>query len=152
MKKALILTTGVLLALAARPALAEDRLIEGFEAAAACAGDIMKICAGALPGEGRIKDCVLEKKAALSANCSAALGKALTVALPDDAVNLEMKHYTHMRAVQYTEFFLIGGNPITGDLRANVYNTIGLKYLPTPLPRSAISESMCSWNGLICSA
>jgi hypothetical protein len=57
-----------------------------------------------------------------------------------------------MRAVQYTEFFLIGGNPITGDLRANVYNTIGLKYLPTPLPRSAISESMCSWNGLICSA
>jgi hypothetical protein len=25
-------------------------------------------------------------------------------------------------------------------------------YLPTPLPRSAISESMCSWNGLICSA
>jgi hypothetical protein len=131
MKKALILTTGVLLALAARPVLAEDRLIEGFEAAGACAGDILKICAGVLPGEGRIKDCVLEKKADLSANCAAALGKALTVALPDDAVNLEMKHYTHMRAVQYTEFFLIGGNPITGDLRANVYNTIGLNgYTP----------------------
>ena len=25
-------------------------------------------------------------------------------------------------------------------------------YLPTPLPRSAISESMCAWIGLICSA
>ena len=25
-------------------------------------------------------------------------------------------------------------------------------YFPTPLPRSAISESMCAWIGLICSA
>ncbi len=39
------------------------------------------------------------------------------------------------------------------------YNSLGIDetltgttYLPTPLPRSAISESMCSWNGLICCA
>jgi len=126
MKKKLIFTTGVLLGLATLPALAEDRLLAGFEAAGACAGDIMKICAGVVPGEGRIKDCVLEKKADLSTGCSAALGKALTVALPDDGVDLKTEHYTGMRAVQYTEFFLIGGNPISGDLRANVYNTIGL--------------------------
>jgi hypothetical protein len=126
MKKALLLTTGVLLALAVQPVWAEDRLVEGFEVAAACAGDITKICAGVTPGEGRIKDCVLEKKAELSASCSAALGKALTTTLPDEAVNLKLTHFTDLRANQYTELFLIGGNPITGDISANVFNTIGL--------------------------
>jgi hypothetical protein len=35
-------------------------------------------------------------------------------------------HFDDLRATQYTEIFLIGGNPITGVLHASVYNTLGL--------------------------
>jgi hypothetical protein len=124
--KRLKIAVGTLLVLLAHPALAQDRLIEGFEAAGACAADIAKVCAGVRPGEGRIKDCVLEKKADLSSSCSDALGKALTRALPKDDVNFTLMHLDNQRASQYTEFFLIGGNPISGDLSANVYNTLEL--------------------------
>jgi hypothetical protein len=124
--KALTIAAGMLLGVIAQPALAEDRMIEGFEAAGACAADIARICAGVLPGEGRIKECVLEKKAELSVGCREALGKVLSTALPNDSAKVDLQHFVNLRAVQYTEIFLVGGNPITGDLRANVYNTQGL--------------------------
>jgi hypothetical protein len=38
----------------------------------------------------------------------------------------------------------------TGNFQSVVFTPVA--YLPTPLPRSAISESMCAWIGLICSA
>jgi hypothetical protein len=49
-----------------------------------------------------------------------------TKPLPDDGANATLKRFDDLRADRYTEIGLVGGNPITKDLRANVYNTIGL--------------------------
>jgi hypothetical protein len=46
--------------------------------------------------------------------------------LPNDGANAKLLRFHDLRADRYTEIGLVGGNPITKDLRANVYNTIGL--------------------------
>jgi len=43
--------------------------------------------------------------------------------LPDDGANAQMKHYDGMHALRYIETFVVGGNGITGHLKANVYNS-----------------------------
>lgn len=45
--------------------------------------------------------------------------------LPDDA-GAKLIRYDNVKGQRYTEMFLIGGNPITKDLKAGVYNTLGL--------------------------
>jgi len=46
--------------------------------------------------------------------------------LPNDGANAQLHSFSGVRGQRYTEMFLIGGNPITKDLKANVYNTIAL--------------------------
>jgi len=50
----------------------------------------------------------------------------LVVTLPNDGANAKPFTFTGIRSQRYTEMFLIGGNGITKDLSANVYNTTGL--------------------------
>lgn len=46
--------------------------------------------------------------------------------LPKDNTNVEVKHFENLHATRYAEIFLVGGNGLTGNLEANVYNTIYL--------------------------
>ena len=50
----------------------------------------------------------------------------LVVTLPKDGADAKPNTFTAVRGQRYTEMFLIGGNAITKDLSANVYNTTGL--------------------------
>jgi hypothetical protein len=50
----------------------------------------------------------------------------LVVTLPNDGADAKMVTFKDVRGLRYTEMFLIGGNAITKDLKANVYNTFGL--------------------------
>ena len=43
--------------------------------------------------------------------------------LPDDGANTKKYHLENMNRVRYLEVFVVGGNGITGNLIANVYNT-----------------------------
>ncbi len=50
----------------------------------------------------------------------------LVVTLPNDGAGAKPFTFKGVRGQRYTEMFLIGGNAITKDLSANVYNTTGL--------------------------
>ena len=50
----------------------------------------------------------------------------LIVTLPNDGADAKPYTFNGVRGQRYTEMFLIGGNAITKDLSANVYNTSGL--------------------------
>lgn len=50
----------------------------------------------------------------------------LVVTLPNDGADAKKLTFKDVRGHRYTEMFLIGGNGITKDLKANVYNTWGL--------------------------
>mgnify|MGYP006344471363 CR=1 FL=1 len=50
----------------------------------------------------------------------------LVVNLPDDGADAKPFTFKDTRGHRYTEMFLIGGNAITKNLEANVYNTWGL--------------------------
>jgi len=54
-----------------------------------------------------------------------ALGALLTgcAKLPDDGAHTQTAHVENMNKVRYLEIFVVGGNGITGNLSANVYNT-----------------------------
>jgi hypothetical protein len=43
--------------------------------------------------------------------------------LPNDRANAQSKHFDNLHALRYIEIFVVGGNGITGNLIANVYNT-----------------------------
>lgn len=51
-----------------------------------------------------------------------------TSGLPQDDVNIELRHYDNINATRYTEIFLMGGNALTKKLVGGVYNTVGLNY------------------------
>jgi hypothetical protein len=57
-----------------------------------------------------------------------ALGLCLTAckSVPQDDVNAKLTRFENLRGDRYTEMFLIGGNPITKNLKGGVYNTVGL--------------------------
>ena len=50
----------------------------------------------------------------------------LVVTLPNDGADAQPFTFKDTRGHRYTEMFIIGGNAITKDLKANVYNTWGL--------------------------
>ena len=54
-------------------------------------------------------------------------------AVPDYAATAKMTKYDNLRAMEYCEVFLIGGNPITKNLKAAVYNTSYLNNQANPL-------------------
>jgi hypothetical protein len=47
-----------------------EKLEEGLKVAVACAGDVVRLCKGVLPGKGRITACMREKAKQLSPDCS----------------------------------------------------------------------------------
>jgi len=64
--------------------------------------------------------------AALIAVAAVVLYPKLIVTLPNDGADAKQFTFKDTRGHRYTEMFLIGGNAITKDLKANVYNTWGL--------------------------
>jgi hypothetical protein len=54
-----------------------------------------------------------------------AAGLALTgcAKLPDDGANAQTRRFDNLHTLRYIEVFVVGGNGLTRDLRANVYNT-----------------------------
>jgi hypothetical protein len=46
--------------------------------------------------------------------------------LPKDSANVQLMHFEKLNATRYAEIFLVGGNGLTKNLDANVYNTLGL--------------------------
>ena len=57
---------------------------------------------------------------------AAVLYPKLVVTLPKDGADAKQFTFKATHGKRYTEMFLIGGNAITKNLEANVYNTIGL--------------------------
>jgi len=112
------------LALVAGPALAEDRVIEGAEIASACAGDVVKLCAGVIPGEGRVKACVKNSLSKLSQSCRDTIAHEVSAQVPQDGAQAKMTRIGGLNDYRYCEIFLIGGNPF--DLEGAVYNTTEL--------------------------
>ena len=64
--------------------------------------------------------------AALIVVAAIVLYPKLVVTLPNDGADAKPFTFKGVRGQRYTEMFLIGGNAITKDLTANVYNTSGL--------------------------
>jgi hypothetical protein len=64
--------------------------------------------------------------AAVIVVAAAVLYPKLVVNLPNDGADAKTVTFKDVRGLRYTEMFLIGGNAITKDLKANVYNTFGL--------------------------
>ena len=52
--------------------------------------------------------------------------------LPDDAAAAKVMRFDNLSNVRYCEVFLIGGNPLTKDLSAGVYNTTDLNNKVNP--------------------
>ena len=44
--------------------------------------------------------------------------------LPKDNANVQVQHLNNQNASRYAEIFLVGGNGLTKNLKANVYNTL----------------------------
>jgi hypothetical protein len=66
---------------------------------------------------------------------AAAIGMSLLVGcakLPDDGKDAKTQRFDNLRAVRYCEVFLIGGDAVTKDLRANFYNTTDLNNQANP--------------------
>ncbi len=110
--------------LLAYPAMAQVTVMEGLEVARACAGDVISLCAGVLPGDGRIKACVRQNMGKLSPSCHDAIEKDISAAVPQDGAQAKMTRITGLNDYRYCEIFLIGGNPF--DLEGSVYNTTEL--------------------------
>jgi hypothetical protein len=64
--------------------------------------------------------------AALIGVAAIVLYPRLVVTLPNDGADAKPFTFKDTRGHRYTEMFIIGGNAITKDLKANVYNTWGL--------------------------
>jgi hypothetical protein len=63
---------------------------------------------------------------AVLAVAAAVLYPRLVVSLPPDGAEAKLNTFKGTYGHRYTEMFLIGGNAITKNLEANVYNTWGL--------------------------
>jgi len=133
-------TTGLLLtallAIAARPTTAEAAISEALRVAEACTEDVARLCKGIVPGEGRIKACVMDKLSQLSPDCTkalAALIAARTEPPPDYLASATDTRFDGVRSMRYCEIFLIGGNPLTQDLYGEVFNTTQLNNKSNPL-------------------
>ena len=53
--------------------------------------------------------------------------------VPDEGAATSVKEFDRVRGLRFCEVFLIGGNAITKNLKAAVYNTTGLNYRDDPL-------------------
>jgi hypothetical protein len=134
------LVVAATLGLLAYPAMAEIGIIDGLEIARACAGDVLRLCGGVTPGDGRVKACVRQNMANLSTSCHDAIQQDISAAVPQDGAQATVKRFTNLNNYRYCEVFLIGGNPF--DLEGAVYNTTDLNNAADP--RDSCSAGMWS--------
>jgi hypothetical protein len=118
------LIAATVLGLIAYPAMAQIGIVDGLEIARACAGDVLRLCAGVTPGDGRIKGCVRQNIGNLSTSCHDTIQQDISAAVPQDGAQATVKRFTDLNNYRYCEIFLIGGNPF--DLEGAVYNTTDL--------------------------
>ena len=165
----------VLLAAAAQSALAQEGLLEGLKIVRACTGDVIRLCAGVVPGDGRIKSCVKDKFSQLSPPCFDTILTAVaaeTEPPPDYAAEATVKRFNTLRGMRYCEVFLIGASPATDSLYADFFNTTGTMpptpeipahraFGPRSIPKRSRNNSTClgssrtvpgagQWSGSSC--
>ena len=66
--------------------------------------------------------------------------------VPDEGAATTVKEFDDVRGLRFCEVFLIGGNAITKNLKAAVYNTTGLNYREDPLnscPDELVDHLIC---------
>jgi len=62
----------------------------------------------------------------------AVLSMGCSKAPPDEGANARVERTENLRGMRYGEVFLITGNPLTHNLKASVYNTMGLNNQDDP--------------------
>lgn len=127
--KRMILAVIALVAALGQAAVAQERLMVDYESIAACLGDIEQFCKGVTPGEGRIKACIKQNVSKLTPGCAEALARVIaqqSQAPPDYASTASETTLGNLRGMRYCEILLTGGDPVTGDLYAEVFNTSAL--------------------------
>jgi hypothetical protein len=77
-----------------------------------------------------------------------AVGSFLTgcASLPKDNANVKVMHLRNQNGSRYAEVFLVGGNALTGDLKANVYNTLLLNGYTVANKDSAPQKLAAAFN------
>ncbi|HXW20784.1 MAG TPA: hypothetical protein VEK35_09800, partial [Roseiarcus sp.] len=132
MKKQLFLSGIAALLSAGAPARAESTVVEGIVIGDACAKDAERVCAGVIPGEGRIGTCVKEKIAEISSGCADAIlgamidanqGKATIDLKPGATPGLEVR-LAKARDYAYCEIAPIVR--VRDEIGAEFYNTTGV--------------------------
>jgi hypothetical protein len=97
-----------------------------YDSVVACLGDIEQFCKGVVPGEGRIKACIKQNVSRLTPGCAEALARVVAQQSqlpPDYASTASETTIGNLRGMRYCEILLTGGNPVAGDLYAEVFNT-----------------------------
>jgi hypothetical protein len=116
-----------------QPAWAQQRLIDGFDAARACHGDIEKLCSGIEPGGGRIKACIQGKANELSMGCKEALAVLMAAGTPVDVkvgpVEGKIIHIENAHNYPFCEFGLVIGDSFE-TAEAHIWNTTGTSDCP----------------------
>ena len=129
------LMLGVLLAVLARPAMAQERLIEGLRIIRACADDVERLCAGVAPGDGRIKACVKDKLTQMSPKCFDTIIGAIAANKeppPDYAATATIMRFDNLRGVRYCELNFIYADLATESLYTEMFNSSGLNNQADP--------------------
>nr|WP_294563632.1 hypothetical protein [uncultured Rhodopila sp.] len=115
-----------------QPASAEtawEKLERGADVVSDCAGDVVRLCTGVLPGDGRIKACVAGHLADLSGACLHALAEPEPQVLSDGA-NAKTKRIENSHLMRFIEMYLAGIDPKTGDIVAECYGTYADPEIP----------------------
>ena len=148
----------VSLVVLAYPAMAQERLSEGLRIVRACAGDVERLCAGIVPGGGRIKACVKENLTQLSPQCFDAIVGAIAAHKeppPDYAATAHITQFSNVRGVRYCELFFIGAELATESLYANFFNTTDLNNAdprdtcPAPMWAKVEAEALAKQHGVL---
>ncbi len=128
----------------AQPAFAQstwDKLEHGADVVTECTGDIMKLCKGITPGDGRIQACMGGHLGDLSSKCLNAIAQPKPEVLSDGA-NAKPKRIENTHGIRYIEMFLAGIDPATGNIVAECYGTYANPTIPADkdtAPQAAVA-------------
>jgi hypothetical protein len=127
-----------LCALLALPAAAQS-VGQDLRVLHSCSWDVLRLCGGTLPGEGRIRACMRENMSQISAGCVDAMLTAAAAArettntrpIPIPASPADMT-YNGLRGVIYCEVWLFRHTP-EGQIAGVYYNTSALNNAADPM-------------------
>src|SRR4051794_20160431 len=88
------LILAALLGLLACPATAQIGIVDGVEIARACASDVFRLCAGVIPGDGRVKACIRQNMGNMSASCHDAIQKDISSLIPQGGAQAKEMRFT----------------------------------------------------------